>query len=504
MGNNRILRPFYDGMDARALAHMESRRSLLPGLNDGPQDAYRHILVCAELTRRLGPSIARLGMDCLEQYGRLKEDDWTPERKAMDYWNNELGYEIGENATSWEEVVSMSREKIVPSKRSVPGYAYWFENQSDWKKNPPFYSWNWPVPYWPEGPIGPVPGTDSDYRLWGPIWEGNYKDGENEFPMPFAACIASPLQLAQEKFREPFHWERIVRRDPLTIDLGLDGIQTVSVKSGAYFDYFGDGFAEETCWLGPYDAFIVMDKNNDNIINDGKELFSDQTILENGTIAENGFEALAEYDTNHDSKIDSEDKAFKLLKIWWDLDGDGLSLLSELHTLDEIGIKSIDLTFSNILSNDSSGSTKLRTSTFEWENGTIGEISEYNFEVAPMYHFPNESVEVSSEVDLLPYLQGYGILPDLHKAIAMDNGDELNNLLTQFESAVTPDVRNIIVKNINFVRANVDNIDPDSRGTNIDARELSFLESFSGESFLGSSGQNPTIEASISLKNRTA
>jgi len=89
------------------------------------------------------------------------------------------------------------------------------------------------------------------------------------------------------------------RRDPLILDLNGDGIKTTDVKAGAYFDHDGNGFAEQTGWVSPNDGLLVMDRNNDGIINDGKELFGDQTILNNGQRAANAFEALSDLDLKY-------------------------------------------------------------------------------------------------------------------------------------------------------------------------------------------------------------
>jgi hypothetical protein len=90
--------------------------------------------------------------------------------------------------------------------------------------------------------------------------------------------------------------------DPLVLDLNGDGIKTTNVKAGAFFDHDGNGFAEQTGWVDPHDGLLVMDRNRDGIINDGRELFSTNTILQNGTRAANGFQALAELDSNHDEE----------------------------------------------------------------------------------------------------------------------------------------------------------------------------------------------------------
>ncbi len=132
------------------------------------------------------------------------------------------------------------------------------------------------------------------------------------------------------------------RVDPLILDLDGDGVETTNLKDGAYFDHDGNGFAEQTGWAKSDDGLLVMDRNADGIINDGKELFGDQTLLQNGQRATDGFQALAELDSNSDGVIDINDAAFSNLRIWQDVDGDGYSASDELFTLQEMGIQSIN------------------------------------------------------------------------------------------------------------------------------------------------------------------
>ena len=119
--------------------------------------------------------------------------------------------------------------------------------------------------------------------------------------------------------------QTIAVRDPLILDLDGDGVETTNVKDGAYFDHDGNGFAEKTGWASSDDGLLVMDRNSDDIINNGTELFGDQTILSSGQTATDGFQALAELDSNADGIIDVNDTAFSQLKIWQDIDGDGYS-----------------------------------------------------------------------------------------------------------------------------------------------------------------------------------
>ncbi|MCL4456172.1 MAG: hypothetical protein M1406_02000 [Nitrospirae bacterium] len=221
----------------------------------------------------------------------------------------------------------------------------------------------------------------------------------------------------------------ITRRDPLMMDLNGDGIETTNVKDGAHFDHDGNGFSEQTGMAGADDGTLVMDRNGDGIINDGKELFGDQTILSNGQKASNGFQALSELDSNSDGKIDSNDTAYSQLKVWQDIDGDGYSTSDELHTLDEVGIKSINLTSTPSTSTDPEGNTQTRTGSFEKTDGTSGTIAEYNLQRDTAYTIANEWLDVPPEIEVLPDLQGYGNAYDLHQAMAREqqaigNGQE--------------------------------------------------------------------------------
>lgn len=110
--------------------------------------------------------------------------------------------------------------------------------------------------------------------------------------------------------------ERVERRDPLILDLDGDGIETISINSGAYFDHDGNGFAEQTGWAAPDDGLLVRDINGNGTIDSGKELFGDQAVLKNGSNATNGFQALADLDDNNDGKIDANDAAYSQLKVW--------------------------------------------------------------------------------------------------------------------------------------------------------------------------------------------
>jgi hypothetical protein len=171
--------------------------------------------------------------------------------------------------------------------------------------------------------------------------------------------------------------------DPLILDLDGDGIQTTSVNGRAHFDQDANGFAEQTGWVSPSDGLLVLDRNGDDFINDGRELFGDQTILKSGVKAQNGFQALAELDANGDGKIDEQDTVFSQLRVWKDFNGDGFSFPNELFTLDELGIKSINLDSTMVNITDKQGNFQNMIGSFERLDGTTGQEAEVKIEAFP-------------------------------------------------------------------------------------------------------------------------
>ena len=178
----------------------------------------------------------------------------------------------------------------------------------------------------------------------------------------------------------------VPRRDPLTFDLDSDGLETVGVnnKNPVFFDHDADGVKTATGWIAPDDGFLVLDRDGNGKIDDGTELFGDSTPLldaERNVIgkAEDGFAALAQEDTNNDGVVDSNDANFANLRIWQDLNQDGISQAEELKTLEEAGIASISVTkteHSKVLPN---GNLIADLGTYTRTDGstaTVGETAE--------------------------------------------------------------------------------------------------------------------------------
>ncbi|WP_333839787.1 hypothetical protein [Pelomicrobium sp.] len=118
---------------------------------------------------------------------------------------------------------------------------------------------------------------------------------------PFTADFGyTPLSLISLEVWNDFSRAKTWRwpRDPIILDLDGDGLETVGLASNVYFDHDGDGVLTRTGWAGKDDALLVWDRNANGLIDTGVELFGDFTVLPNGTLAPNGFAALAALDAN--------------------------------------------------------------------------------------------------------------------------------------------------------------------------------------------------------------
>ena len=145
-----------------------------------------------------------------------------------------------------------------------------------------------------------------------------------------------------ELYNDARDWT-IPGRDPLAIDLDGDGIETIGADGTVVFDHDGDGVKTGTGWVKADDAFVVLDRNGNGLIDTGAELFGVDTVKADGSFAVDGFDALSDLDSNGDGVFDAKDSEFANVRLWQDMDQDGVSDEGELTSLTDAGIVSINL-----------------------------------------------------------------------------------------------------------------------------------------------------------------
>ncbi|WP_188861731.1 calcium-binding protein [Marinobacterium nitratireducens] len=276
---------------------------------------------------------------------------------------------------------------------------------------------------------------------------------------------------------------------PLVIDLDNDGIETLSQAVFTYFDHDANGFAERTGWVAPDDGLLVMDLDGDGRINSGRELLGSNTLLPDGTYAQNGFEALAALDENLDGTLDALDSAFQELQVWQDLDSDARVDDGELMTLREAGLASISTQWQETRETDASGNEVRQRGSASGTDGGVVEIADVWFDIDPTLTITAERLALSDEIRALPNARGFGRVHNLDQAMARD--PVLQAMVQGFVDEPDDRLRRAMLDDLIYQWTGVAGVDPYSRdpsrvyGHVMDARQLEALEALVGRDYLG-------------------
>jgi len=164
-----------------------------------------------------------------------------------------------------------------------------------------------------------------------------------------------------------------ILKEPLV--LSLDGTMPTLSSNTFSFDIDSDGESYQVSKLSEGNAFLVLDKNNNGIIDNGNELF--------GTKSGDGFADLSVYDDDKNGWIDENDAIFDKLRIWQKTDTE-----DKLIGIGEVGIGAIFLgrtaTPFSLKSESNKGLGEMLTSGFfVYEDGKAGVISQIDLIVNP-------------------------------------------------------------------------------------------------------------------------
>ncbi len=210
-------------------------------------------------------------------------------------------------------------------------------------------------------------------------------------------------------------------------------------------------------------------------IDSGRELFGVDTLL-SGTVgvdavfARSGFEALQALDTGSgvadsagfgDGVFDSKDSAFGLVRLWQDINQDGVSQANELSTLAQKNILGISLISTNTTINLGNGNSVSGTAVVTRSSGpdTVAETvtvssdttaSNLNLGGNPFYRVFATPVAMTNEALALPDMKGSGWVRDLREAMSLGTpqGEDLLANVQVFAALTTRDAQMAMIDDL--------------------------------------------------------
>ena len=283
-----------------------------------------------------------------------------------------------------------------------------------------------------------------------PFFDPNLVDPNTLLPISPTVNTATTGALSWEPFIPAVNC-------PIILDLDGGGISNSGIEPGypILFDHDGDGLRNATGWVGAGEAIVVRDLNGNGTIDSGRELFGDNTLLTRGPKAgqraADGFEALADLDSNNDGQFNAADAAFASVKLWKDANQNGISEAVELFTFAQLGVQGIkvagkkDGTALTDALGAPTGNTQTLVGSFTWATGGSGQAgttalaSDLTFTTNAFCRRFSDDPTPTEVALALPSMQGSGLVRDLRAAISLGNAQatQLQTNVTQFAAMTT-------------------------------------------------------------------
>jgi hypothetical protein len=172
------------------------------------------------------------------------------------------------------------------------------------------------------------------------------------------------------------------RVSPLIISMNSEarGIKLSAPLDGIQFDILGENSfpmahdKKQISWLTADDQeyYYIVRPRKDGKVLGIDEMFGDNTKGPDGKFSDNGYEALAKYDTDKDGLITDEDDVYSDLRLWNDRNRDGVADPNELYKLEEKNVTVIDLHYDNrYKETDQYGNQTLMKSVVKTKDGKL-------------------------------------------------------------------------------------------------------------------------------------
>jgi len=148
--------------------------------------------------------------------------------------------------------------------------------------------------------------------------------------------------------------------------LSFEGSAVQYGSAGHRFDLGPECAA--TDWPLATTPWLALDRDRSGTIDGGHELFGSATRLLAGGVADNGFTALKELDSDGDGRLTAADPGFAGLVVWSDGDGDRRSSGLELQPVAALGLVAIELGYASERRCDLRGNCEVERASFTYSD----------------------------------------------------------------------------------------------------------------------------------------